>query len=77
MGAGWEGPVPFLVEGQHGGAQDVVGDDGAHHHGHPQAEGSSLSPLLGHHQLLPHVRWGQQSFLGPQRQTCEIGTGDR
>lgn len=67
-GAGWEGSVPFLVEGQHGRAQDVVGDDSTHHHGNTQAEGSGLSPFLGHHQLLPHVHRGQQSFLRPQRQ---------
>lgn len=67
MGAGQQGLVPFLVEGQHGRAQDVVGDDGARHHGHAQAEGARLSPLLGHHQLLPHVPRGQRSFLGPER----------
>lgn len=69
MGAGQESSVPFLVEGQHGRAQDIVGDDGTHHHGHTQAKGSSLSPLLGHHQLLPHVHGRQWSFLEPQRQT--------
>lgn len=76
---GWDRPggcVPFLVEGQHGRAQDVVGDDGTHHHGHAQAKGSSLSPLLGHHQLLPHVRWGQQSLLRPQRHIDMSSTGD-
>ena len=61
--------VPFLIEGQHSGAEVVVGDDSAHYHGHSQTEGSSLSPLLGHHQLLSHGHWGQQTFLGSQRQT--------
>lgn len=67
MGASQEGSVPFLVERQHGRAQDVVRDDGTHHHGCTQTKSSSLSPPLGHHQLLPHVNQGQRSFLGPQR----------